>query len=239
MPRRLPLVDQVTLDLARKVKSMRSVDHMLPSERELALQIGVSRPVLREAIRNLENQGLVEVRHGVGVMAVNKPHRPITGSFERVVSSGPAGLVELIEARHIIEPGVARLAAIRANAPGVARLRALHEQLVGTTDLAAAVELDLAFHRMLADIAGNPALGAVLDALADMGRKSRSVTLKAFGISRAVEHHGRILDAIAESNPDAAFAAMDFHLQQDVVRQSSPNAHIASESPSKPKLKPR
>jgi GntR family transcriptional regulator, transcriptional repressor for pyruvate dehydrogenase complex len=214
---RTPLVQQVTQTLARRISTMDEQNPMLPSERQLALETGVSRPVLREAIRNLQMQGLVEVRHGIGVRAINKPHQPLIGAFDRVTDKQKSRLDQFAEARLLIEPQVARLAASRATQALVKSLRANIRAHAAAPDIARAVELDLAFHRLVASAAQNQILITVLDALADLGRQTRSLSMQAFGLSYAVAsaiaHHTAITDAIADKNTDAAESLMRAHLQ--------------------------
>jgi len=224
---RTPLVEQVTQLLVQRIAQPGSPGQMLPAERELSREMGVSRPVLREAIRNLEMQGLVEVRHGVGVRVINKPHRPLVGAFDRLAGSSRERLAQFAVARLVIEPGVARLAASSASAGQVRGLRKNLVAHAAERGLAQAAELDLDFHRQIALIAGNPILLTILDALADVARETRVVSMQAFGVEFAVKgailQHTPIADAIASHDADAAEQAMRSHLleaQRDVERAS-------------------
>jgi GntR family transcriptional regulator, transcriptional repressor for pyruvate dehydrogenase complex len=232
--KRTPLVEQVTQSLAHRIMALEG-DAMLPSERDLARETGVSRPVLREAIRNLQMQGLVEVKHGVGVKAVNKPHRPVMGAFELVTSQDKTRLAQFSEARRVIEPGVAYLAAQRATKGQIRSLRINIQEHAISQEVASAVELDLDFHRQVAQAAGNTILLTILDALADLGRQTRSLSMKAFGVAyavkSAVEHHTQVLDAIQAGDAPKAQAVMKIHLE---------GAHrdLESSSPAPDKTKP-
>ncbi len=234
---RTPLVQQVTQSLAQRISAMDGQNPMLPSERELALQTGVSRPVLREAIRNLQMQGLVEVRHGIGVRVINKPHQPLVNAFDLVTSQQKSRLDQFAEARLLIEPPVARLAAARATPSLIKSLRQTITDHASATDIASAAELDLAFHRQVALAAQNQILITILDALADLGRQTRSLSMQALGLSYAVNgavaHHTAIADAIATQNPDAAESLMRTHIQgaqQDLIDSAKA---LAQRSPTK------
>ncbi len=216
MIKRTGLVEQVTQSLAERILALQG-DALLPSERDLARETGVSRPVVREAIRNLQMQGLVEVKHGIGVLAVNKPHRPLMGAFELVTAQHKTRLEQFAEARLVIEPGVARLAAIRATGKEIRLLRANIQEHAAATQATAAVELDLEFHRLLAQTAGNQILLTILDALADLGRQTRSISMKALGMAHtiggAVKQHTLVLDAVEAKDADAAETRMRTHIQ--------------------------
>src|SRR3954449_1658947 len=90
----------------------------LPSERELATQLGVSRPSVREALIALEIQGLVEVRVGAGIFVTNSEVRPVVP-----INEGQAPF-ELLRARWLIEGEIAALAAREATKSEIARVRA-------------------------------------------------------------------------------------------------------------------
>lgn len=211
------LVEQVCSRLARQLRDeSESGDGRLPPERIMAERLGVSRTVLREATKRLELQGLLEIRHGSGIRAVNRLHKPLSSSLALLLPELPERLRQLLEARAAIEPEMARLAAVRAKAGDIQRLREIHERMVNATDDTEAVEADIDFHRALAGIAGNEIFKITLESLADLGRESRRVTIGNVGKQRAIDHHAAIMEGVAAHDADAAASAMMHHMDEAV-----------------------
>jgi GntR family transcriptional repressor for pyruvate dehydrogenase complex len=209
------LVDQVCARLARQLRDEReSGDGKLPPERVMAERLGVSRTVLREATKRLELQGLIEIRHGSGIRAVNRLHKPLSGSLSLLLPDFGERLRHLNEARAAIEPEIARQAALKAKTADLKLLRAIHERLQNAESQDEAVEADIDFHRTLARIAGNEILKLMLESLADLGRESRRVTIGNVGHQRALDHHTAILKAISEHDAPAAAKAMKHHMDE-------------------------
>jgi GntR family transcriptional repressor for pyruvate dehydrogenase complex len=192
-------------------------DGWLPPERELAERLGVSRPVVREATKRLELQGLLEIRHGVGIKVVDKLHKPLNGSVALLIPDTADRLRQLTEARLLIEPGLARMAAERTNATSLRALRLNQARLAKADTEEEAIESDLEFHRLIAVAAGNEICTLLLDSLAELGRESRKTTLCAVGNVVAVNHHSQILAAIEARHPEKAYAAMKMHLEAAAV----------------------
>lgn len=180
----------------------------------MAERLGVSRTVLREATKRLELQGLLEIRHGSGIRAVNRLHKPLSGSLALLLPELPERLRQLTEARGALEPEIARLAALRARAADIRQLRDIHERMSRAADHDEAVEADIEFHRTLARIAGNEILKLTLESLADLGRESRRVTIGNVGRQRAIDHHATILAAVAARDGAAAATAMRHHMDE-------------------------
>ena len=209
------LVEQVCVQLTEFIRTQRTAgEGRLPAERRLAEQFGVGRGVVREAIKRLENQGLVNVRQGSGVHIEEKLHRPLTGSLEMLVPDVAQRLRELAEVRLAIEPAVAARAAETAEPAQVEQLRAVHKEMAAATDVREAIEADLRFHRMLAEVGGNQMFGLILDSLADLSAESRARTIGRAGKEVGLRHHAAILRAVERGNAKAAERAMRFHITE-------------------------
>lgn len=206
--RRPPLVESVCTLLREKHRKA----EWLPPERQLAITLGVSRPVLREAIKRLENQGLLASRHGVGVQVVDQPHVPVGAALERALPSPTERIRQFTAARRVVEPELARLAATRAKSREIQRLQAAQSQLADCRDFEGAVIADLEFHRSIAEASGNQVLALMIASMAALEATSRRVTLERVGLRPAWEQHQSIVDAIAAHDPDQAEAAMRAHL---------------------------
>ena len=193
----------------------------LPPERDLARQLGVSRPSVREALIALEVEGYVEVRVGSGVYVVGKG---AGGAEPLPADSGP---FELIKARWLIEAECAALAARQATRP---QIRAMEEALDqmdsdrerGVMPLAA----DRLFHLRIAEASGNSALALVVKTLWDQRTGPLFLRLEhhfdtpaLWGV--AIREHREIAAAIARHDAAAARAAMRRHMNHAAKRFSA------------------
>ncbi|MCX7622323.1 MAG: FadR family transcriptional regulator [Thermomicrobium sp.] len=193
----------------------------LPSEPELARQFGVSRIVIREAIRILVEKGLVAVRHGSG-MWVQPPEQwdqldPMI-LLEQIRSQrDPRRLEELLELRSILEVAAAELATLRRTPEQVARLQDLLERMrAAVADPAAYGNLDQAFHQAIAEAAGNRLLGEARQPLGEVLATAWLLTGRApERLARAQQEHEELYAAIAAGDPFAARQAMQRHLEQE------------------------
>jgi len=185
----------------------------LPSERDLAVQFGVSRPTIREAMIALEVAGLVEVRSGSGVYVLEQ-----RGSPAQVADSEP-GPFEIIEARKLIEGETCALAAERITPAQLDELRALVREMADARHVEDAEQADQRFHCLIAEAAGNSALTAAVAWLWRLRNESEISTLfhrrvRAEGQRPIVADHEAILAALARGDGVAAREAMGRHLQR-------------------------
>jgi GntR family transcriptional repressor for pyruvate dehydrogenase complex len=207
------LVEGVCHQLASLIRrKSTSKERWLPAERALAEQLGVSRGVVREATKRLEQQGMLEVQHGSGIKVVDRLHRPLNDSLSLLIPDVAERLRQLVEARLSIEPDVAAFAAQRATKAQVRTLRSIHARLENASDNEAAIACDLEFHHSIADASGNRIYRLVLDSLAELGLASRLRTIGRIGRQTAVEHHAKILEAIEAGDSVAARNAMRMHI---------------------------
>ena len=208
------LVEGVCQQLAELIRGgAASEERWLPAERSLAEKLGVSRTVVREATKRLEQQGLLEIQHGNGIKVVDKLHRPLNDSLSLLLPDVAERLQQLNETRLSIEPDAAAFAAQRASKEQLETLRRVQGQLEKAPDNAAAIEADIAAHHAIADASGNLIYRLILDSLAELSIASRLRTIGRIGKQTAVEHHARILDAIERRDPAAAREAMYEHIQ--------------------------
>lgn len=195
----------------------------LPPERDLAKQLGVSRPSVREALIALEVEGYVEVRIGSGVYVLGA--RPV--ARERGELPADSGPFELIKARWLIEAECAALAAksatraqVKAIADALEAMEARRRQ--GEMPL----EEDRLFHLRIAEASGNSALALVVKTLWDQraGPLFRRLedhydTPQLWG--HASREHRAIVDAIARRDAAGARAAMRRHMDHAAKRFST------------------
>jgi GntR family transcriptional repressor for pyruvate dehydrogenase complex len=198
----------------------------LPAERELALQFGVSRTAVREAVKALREKGLCEAFSGRGTFITDGTNQSIRESLDRMIKIGqPEGSLQLAEVRAILEPEIAALAAVRIEEGHINALRDAYAEMDRKrNDPDGFIEAELDVHLALAEGAANPVILALIDSIVGVLREQR---LRIFNIKggpdRGQLHHLRILQAIEQHDPAKAREAMRAHLEQ--VRQ---DAQIAS-----------
>jgi GntR family transcriptional repressor for pyruvate dehydrogenase complex len=187
---------------------------LLPPERVLTQELGVSRSTLREALGRLASVGLVRSVHGSGTRVEAPSGRPITAGYQRLLRQGEFNLAHLAAVRLPLETAIAALAARHRGDDHLARLGGTQEVLGNPrAGLEAHVRADLEFHAALADASGNPLFGLVLAPIQELLIESRRRTLGRHGSALAHEHHAAILAAVRAGDPDAAAAAMRHHLE--------------------------
>lgn len=178
----------------------------LPAERELSELLGISRPTLRETIRSLVSMNILESRHGAGTFVASLDTATLLEPLQFVMALKGRAVEDLFEARLLLEPALAALAAERADAAQVAAMRA-------TLTDADPVAADVTLHRLVAEAAGNALLSAMLETLSTLGRASRAATAGRPGVlRRSAAEHQAIVNAIDRRDAPAAREAMAAHL---------------------------
>ncbi|MHB0857992.1 MAG: FadR/GntR family transcriptional regulator [Anaerolineae bacterium] len=199
----------------------------LPSERELAERLGVSRPVVREAVRSLAVRGLVTVKPGCGTYIRQLSFRDAAAPIELFfrLQQGADSLSKLYEIRRMMEIEIAGLAAERAADEDLAAMQEAIDRLVSATDDAeGATQDDVAFHLALAAATHNELFGLLLEPIADMLAAAIHISYLANGAAEAgVNHHRAVLAGVRAHDPEQARQAMREH-----IRESQALANAAS-----------
>ena len=186
----------------------------LPGERELADALSVSRASVREALRVLDFIGVVDVRPGEGTFVATTPPTPIDPSMYSILSERTV-LLDLLDARRILEEGIVHSAAQRATRDDLEELDQFllarePELATGKHD----VESDLQFHTMLAEATGNMVLVSAMRHLNEMWLQAREKTgRKDTSPHKALRYHRQILAAMRRRQPAAARRALRAHLE--------------------------
>ena len=191
----------------------------LPPERQLARDLKASRVAVREALRTLELRGLVEVRQGStgGYFVREADDRPLVRDFATLFRLGRVSRAQLIEARRLIEPEVAFLAAQRASETDLKELAAAVDQR--DAEAASGGEprrFDLEFHRLLADAARNPVHAVVTHALMALEAEviAPHVRMSEADSAEVNAAHRRIVEAIAARKAGEARVIMAAHIEE-------------------------
>ena len=188
---------------------------MLPPERELGRQFGVSRTVIREAVRALAAKGMLEVRSGSGVRIIAVDEGTVRESMRHFVQGSSLDYGKVDEMRAVLEVAAAGFAAQRATDEDIASIDRNIEAFENEcSDLDRSVELDLAFHRAIATATHNELFLVLHDSMGEMLIKVRRKNLSKGRDERrlVVAMHRRIRDGIAAHDAAAAQQAMRDHL---------------------------
>jgi GntR family transcriptional regulator, transcriptional repressor for pyruvate dehydrogenase complex len=186
----------------------------LPSERELAETFRVSRSSVREAIKTLENEGLVITRPGSGTFITAVNVEAIIPPLASLLSRGKDALLDLFEMRCMVEPSIAALAAERATPADILRLKEIYaEQERQIKRDASAVENDAAFHLTIGRATHNAALQRLVASIVEMLKPIREKSLQTPGRAhKSLASHREILVAIERHDPELARQAMQQHI---------------------------
>jgi GntR family transcriptional regulator, transcriptional repressor for pyruvate dehydrogenase complex len=217
------------------------VGDRLPTEKELAEQFGVSRTVVREAMKVLAGKGMIDSRPRRGLRVA----APGAVAARQSMALYFRGHVEhdyrkVSEVRRMVEVEVAGLAAMRASDVEMDELRATcvrMEQVLDDTEMAS--KADLEFHRVLAGATNNELFLHMLDAISDSLMEIRRSTFQRRGRARiALAAHSEILECVAAHDPPGARNAMRAHLddvehawEQVIAGDAGPGAVTAGSDP--------
>ncbi|MFE6287274.1 FadR/GntR family transcriptional regulator [Streptomyces sp. NPDC057877] len=187
----------------------------LPTERDLATRLGISRSSVREAIRALTVLGVLEARHGSGIYVTQLKAGDLLETFGVVadLSRGPR-LVELLEIRRTLESTATALAAARITPARLAEVERHLTAMNTTDDPERVLAHDLAFHREIAAAAGNETLAALLEGLSS--RTFRARVWRGYqeegAFDRTRREHAAIHRALTARDPEAARTAAAAHV---------------------------
>ena len=194
----------------------------LPSERDLMDSFGVGRPAVREALLLLERIGLVQLSTGGRARIIRPTFSVLVNQLAataRHFLATPGGEASFQDARRLFEAAIARNVAIVAQKDDVTNLRtALEANRSALHDMTDFERTDVAFHFALASIGDNPVFAALHGGIVEWLSMQRHVSLRIPGAAeKAFRSHETIFDAVANHEPEQAWAAMDQHLQ-DVMK---------------------
>ena len=190
----------------------------LPPERELTEQFGVSRTVIREAIKALVQKGLVDPRPGLGTFVKHDLTEAMRQSLSLIMRlEGEQSSLDLMEFREILEPEIAAMAAARAGQAHIEAMEQAIQQMDAAADTEAYMQADLEFHLALARATGNRLIPRFLDMIVDLLVEQRQQIGEAKGLSlveSSQTYHRRITNAVIRRDPAAARDLMRGHLME-------------------------
>jgi len=219
------LSDTIAHELERRILegALKPGDRLQP-ERELAVELGVSRPSLREAIQKLVSKGLLHSRQGGGTWVTDRLDAGFTDPWGEMLRQHPNLQADLLEFRGMLESEAAALAARRATDTDLARIgeayakvEALFAEGPSATVFEEQVKADLAFHQAIAEAAHNVMFGHLTASLFRVTHENIDLNLRHL---RRLENdwlelrdqHAAIWNAVKSCNPQAAQAAVRRHI---------------------------
>jgi GntR family transcriptional repressor for pyruvate dehydrogenase complex len=213
--RRNKVYEEVARQLERIILKKLHPGDKLPSERELAESLGVSRSSIRDAIRSLELMGLVEPRQGAGTVVREISADALMNPLTNVLRHKMELVGELLDFRKMLEPPLAARAATHASDDELEEMEEiLRRQETKLRGGELAIEEDSEFHYSIAMASGNSVVLKVLDVLMDLLRDTRERSLQLQGRpQKSLAGHRRILAAIMKRDAEAAKAAMRRHIE--------------------------
>jgi DNA-binding FadR family transcriptional regulator len=203
----------------------------LPAEREMAERLRASRVSVREAYRSLAEAGLVSIRRGAegGAFIADFDPAPMSRNLTFLLRLGRTSHEELTEARALLEPSVAGLAARRAGREDLARLEELlRKEQAAPRGSGEARCIHLAFHRQVAECARNLPLAILIRAITELAAEvAQDIVISSDLHAHIVSHHAQIFEAIRRRDEEAAADAMLRHVRdvQGRMRRAH-EAHI-------------
>jgi len=207
-------------EIVSKIKNMISQGKLksgdqLPAERELSEVFKVSRSSVREALRTLESQGYLESRQGDGTYIARQPVETLVQPLASEILTKRDALAELFEMRRLIEPGLAYLAAERANPEEIVEMEkilSVQEEQVAKGE--SGTDFDKTFHYTLAKATKNNVLIRIMDSVMDALTESRDQYLQVEGRpEKSLVRHKELLDFIKAGDKELAADIMREHLE--------------------------
>jgi DNA-binding FadR family transcriptional regulator len=189
--------------------------NQLPPERELAIRLKLSRSALREGLEVLEAEGRIWRHVGQGTFVGNRPTQQPPALSMITAHTSPS---EMLETRLLVEPLLARMAALRATEAEIADMQRLLEKSEAAHDAKTWELWDGRLHRAIAEAAHNGLLLSIFDAFNAMRRQAKWGALRQAALTPArhtayCAHHRAYVDAIADRDPQRAEEVMRRHIE--------------------------
>ncbi len=215
MVRRDKVYEGVAKQIERLILKKLQPGDKLPSERDLAESLGVSRSSIRDAIRSLELMGMVEPRQGAGTIVRQISSDSLVNPLANARKRKEELVGELLDFRKMLEPSLASRAATRVSAEELAEMEdILKRQGEKLRNGESTIAEDTEFHYAIALASGNSVVRKVLDTLMDLLRDSRERSLQVDGRpQKSLAGHRKILAALNRHDADAAKLAMRHHIE--------------------------
>ncbi len=224
------LADQVTNRLLEYIESQHlKPGDLLPSETSLVNSFGVSRPVIREALKSLEGKGVIEIVNGKGALVRPIDSDPLRLFFLRAMQMEYGTMLELMEVRKGLEVQSAALAAQRRDEKDLAAIgQVVRAMRACISDLDGFIRLDVEFHLRVAAASHNSMLVSLVESIRDALRNTIIAGLRSRGEGLEVESiqrtHERLYESLVEGDVQAAMETMEQHFDEAIVAMTNPQS---------------
>ncbi len=222
------LADQVTDRLLEYIETqnLRPGD-LLPSETSLVNSFGVSRPVIREALKSLEGKGVIEIVNGKGALIRPIDSDPLRLFFRRAMQMEYGTMRELMEVRKGLEVQSAILAAQRHNEKDLEAIRrVLQAMRENMGDLETYTRLDVEFHLRVASASHNTMMVSLVESIRDALRNTIAAGLQSRGDALELEAiqdtHEELFEALTKGDVQAATETMIRHFDEAIIAMTNP-----------------
>ena len=222
------LADQVTERLLESIEGQHlKPGDLLPSESSLATSFGVSRPVVREALKNLEGKGVIEIVNGKGALVRPIDSDPLRMFFQRAMQMERSTMLELMEIRKGLEVQAVMLAAQRRDETDLRAIRQVvqamreHMQEVDTY-----TRLDVDFHLRIATASHNTMMVYLIDSIRDALRSTVAAGLQSRGRDLHIEAvqrtHELLVDTLEKGDVEESMRVMTQHFDEAIAALKYP-----------------
>ena len=229
------LADQVTNRLLEYIETQHlKPGDLLPSETSLVASFGVSRPVIREALKSLAGKGIIEIVNGKGALIRPVDSDPLRLFFQRAMQMEYGTMLELMEVRKGLEVQSAMLAAQRREAQDLEGIRrVLQAMRENQGNLEAYTRLDVDFHLRIAAASHNTMMVSLVESIRDALRNTITAGLQSRGQSLQFENiqhaHEQLYETLVAGDAQAAMEAMSRHFDEAILAMTSPKAETPSQ----------
>lgn len=218
------LVDSAVRSLREAISQGRwRSGEMLPGQRDLAEQMGISRPSLREALTVLETLGIIRVLPGRGVMVLDRTTSPEVAA---VPVRDTVGMEDVFQSRYALEPFIVGLVAQSIDPNDVNRLRlnlADMSDAIADGDINAAIDAHIAFHSMLVSFTSNPIFMVVTEQInGALSKSSPLMRARSESMVEPLREHEAIVRAIRQRDSSKASQLMRRHIVNESARLGVP-----------------
>lgn len=183
----------------------------LPTEKELIAKLGVSRNILREALKSLEAIGLIEIRPGDGMYVSSFDYSSVITHVSFAISRNKQELRNLMHARLVIEVGSLDRAVELVTGEDIDRLKENLGRMKSAQSIEEQAEIDLEFHQQVLAIADNPILSEFGSFLGQFFLEGRHI-FDSESSPRAVRGHAELIEALRERSAETAKSVMREHI---------------------------
>src|SRR6266545_1138122 len=202
----------------------------LPNERMLAQQFAASRTSVREALRGLEQTGVIYIKKGIngGVFVADPDHRLVSRPFQTLLQLRKVTMDNIVEARLIFEPEAARLAAQRAKPEDLEEMKQVIEQMSAAVNAGELPDsFDLKFHKLIARAARNPILEMLSESMLEVASQVITELHPSIDVLKHVlDRHREVFEAVQKRDGDLAYSVMSKHII-DVRNRLAGNSAVA------------